>query len=175
MLFSLLALATVTALPGSAMSNDAVVGFEQLCVGMFIGGKSDIDPARFSVTKIGSEAAKEIRPDLKGQTLWDVSGKSTDVHMLVHYEPTGMCVVEVAAADEHAIRENYAALVRRVANTLNSQPVAQQDRVNMVEGKAATTSMWRIKAAKSDIMLAITTYPEAKFMIQHLMTVSYVR
>lgn len=35
--------------------------------------------------------------------------------------------------------------------------------------------MWRIKGPKGDIMLAVTTYSEAKFMIQHLMTVSYVK
>jgi hypothetical protein len=35
--------------------------------------------------------------------------------------------------------------------------------------------MWRLKGPRGAIMLAVTTYPEAKVMIQHLMTVSYVK
>jgi hypothetical protein len=35
--------------------------------------------------------------------------------------------------------------------------------------------MWRIKNPKGDVMLAVTTYPDSKFMIQHVMTASYVK
>jgi hypothetical protein len=44
-----------------------------------------------------------------------------------------------------------------------------------IEGKDATTSMWRMNSPKGDIILAVTTYPDPTFMIQHLMTASYVK
>ena len=174
MIVILAALAAV-AQPIEAKADDAVAAFEQLCGGMFLGGKSDIDPSRFTVTELSPEAIKEVKPNLSNSTLWDVSGKASDVHMLVHYEPSGMCVVEVAEADEAAMRVGYLALIERAAKALDTKSERQSDRTTDVQGKAATTSMWRLKNGKKDVMFAITTYPEARFMIQHLMTVSYVR
>ena len=156
-------------------SNDAVLAFDDLCVSLFTGKESKADPARFSVTKIGDETARKIKPSLNGQTLWDVSGTQSDVRMLVHYEPAGLCVVEVAEADEGAIRAEFERLVQQVSTTLDSTPQREADKRNRIEGKDATTTGWRIKSPKGDIMLAVTTYPEPKFMIQHLMTASYVR
>jgi hypothetical protein len=155
-------------------ANDAVAAFSQLCVGMFVGKKSDIDPSRFSVTKLAPDTAKLVEPKFTGD-VWDVTGNSSDVHMLVHYEPTGMCVVQVAAADEATIRSSYMELIDQTAKTMNASPARQQDRLNDVQGKPATTSMWRLDANKQSIMFAVTTYPEAKFMIQHMMTISHVR
>lgn len=155
---------------------DAVAGFSQLCVGMFTGGKSDIDPARFDVTKLDPATVKQIKPDLSaGEDLWDVSGKASGVRTLVHYEPNGMCVMEVAEADETAIRTEYGALVQQIAQRTGAKIEQQPDKKNKVQGKDATTSMWKLTGGPKDIMLAITTYPDAKFMIQHLMTVSYTR
>jgi hypothetical protein len=175
MLLFLVALAVAEIQPPGAKADDAVAAFEQLCTGVFLGGESAIDPSRFTVTKLDPATAKQIKPDFGNATIWDVSGNTSQVHMLVHYEPTGMCVVEVAEADEGEIREKYIALVDRSASTLKIKPEHQADRINEVEGKPATTSMWRLKGQKRDIMFAITTYPEAKFMIQHVLTVSYVR
>lgn len=152
-----------------------MAAFSQLCVGMFTGRKSDIDASRFSVTELSPDTVKNVKPKLAGQKVWDVSGKASDVHMLVHYEPSGMCVVEVAEADEAAIRAAYTALVADAGKALGSEPAREPDRTNAVGGKVATTSMWRLKSSKGDVMLAMTTYPDAKFMIQHLLTVSYVR
>jgi hypothetical protein len=66
-------------------------------------------------------------------------------------------------------------LVQQTSTALRSAATQEPDRRKEVEGKDATTSMWRMKAPKGDIMLAVTTYPDAKFMIQHLMTASYVK
>jgi len=175
MILLLAALVASQTPPTDAKASDAVAAFEQLCAGMFAGGKSDIDPSRFTVTELPAETVKEVKPDLVNSTVWDVSGKASDMHMLVHYEPSGMCVVEVAEADEITIRTDYLSLVERIAKVMKARPERQADRTNEVQGKAATTSMWRVKGNKRDVMFAITTYPEAKFMIQHLMTVSYVR
>jgi hypothetical protein len=156
-------------------SDDAVVAFSDLCVSLFTGDrKSEVDPIRFSVTKISEKNARKIKPDVKGP-LWDVSGTKSDVHLLVHYEPAGLCVVEVAEADEAAVRAEFERLVQRTSATLGSAPQRQPDKTNRIEGKDATTSMWRMKSPKGDIMLAVTTYPDPKFMIQHLMTASYVK
>jgi hypothetical protein len=86
-----------------------------------------------------------------------------------------MCVVEVAEADEATIRTDFQRLVQQTSAALRSAAKQEPDRRNQIEGKDATTSMWRMKASKGDIMLAVTTYPDAKFMIQHLMTASYVK
>jgi hypothetical protein len=155
--------------------DDAVAIFGDLCVNLFSGNpKSEVDPTRFVITKISEQNAREIKPNVKGQ-LWDVSGAKSGVHMLVHYEPVGMCVVEVAEADEATIRTDFERLVQQTSSSLQSAVQREPDRTNKIEGKDATTSMWRMKGPKGDIMLAVTTYPDAKFMIQHLMTVSYVK
>lgn len=39
----------------------------------------------------------------------------------------------------------------------------------------ALPSMRRMKTAKRDLLLAVTTYPDPKFMLQHLRTASYVK
>ena len=158
-----------------AKGDDAVIVFGDLCVNLFTGNpKSDVDPTRFAITKISEQNAREIKPEVKGP-LWDVSGTKSGAHMLVHYEPAGMSVVEVAKADETTIRTDFERLVQQTSSTLRSAAQPEPDKTNKAEGKDATTSMWRIKGPKGDIMLAVTTYSEAKFMIQHLMTVSYVK
>jgi hypothetical protein len=156
-------------------SDDAVSAFGDLCVSLFTGTKkSELDPSRFAVTKVGEKTARKIKPDVQGP-LWDVSGTKSDVHMLLHYEPTGLCVVEVAEADEAAIRGNFERLVQRTTTTLGSAAQREPDKRNDIKGTDATTSMWRMKSPKGDFMLAVTTYPDPTFMIQHLMTASYVK
>jgi hypothetical protein len=156
-------------------SSDAVAVFSDLCVSLFSGSrKSELDANRFSTTKIGEETARKIKPNVKGP-LWDVSGTVSDVRMLVHYDPEGLCVVEVAEADEEGVRAAFEATVQQTSTALGSTPQRQPDQRNRIDGKYATTSMWRMKSPKGDIMLAITTYPDGKFMIQHVMTASYVR
>lgn len=174
MLLFLAALASAADPKPDPVADDAVVAFSQLCVGMFVGKNPDVDPSRFSVTKLSSDTAKRVQPSFSGD-VWDVSGKSSDVHMLVHYEPNGMCVVQIAAANEANIRSSYMALVEQTAKAAGAKVERQQDRVNDVQGKPATTSMWRLGTTPENIMLGLTTYPEAKFMIQHMMTVSRVR
>ena len=155
---------------------DAVATFSGLCVNMFVGGTSDIEPARFNVTKLDDDTVRNIKPEQAGRPLWDVTGKATDAHMLVHYEPTGMCVVEVAEADEGSMKAEYLALVEQTALRIGQAAKPQVGRVTVIDGKNATSSMWRIDGGpKGSIALTITTYPVAKFMIQHLMTVTYVR
>jgi hypothetical protein len=157
-----------------ARAADAVAVFDDLCVSLFTGAsKSDLDPTRFSFTKLADKTAQQIKPGLKGP-LWDVSGKASDVHMLVHYEPSGLCVVEVAQADESSIRSAFAKLVEKTAVALASPPQPQPDQHKRLDGEDLTTSMWRMKSPKGDVMLAVSTYPDPKFMIQHLMTVNFV-
>ena len=175
MIAILTAFAVAASPPVDTKATDAVAAFSQLCVGIFTSGKSEIDPLRFSVTQLDAETVKQVKPDLAGQNLWDVSGKASDAHMLVHYEPAGMCVVEVAEANEQAIRAEYLNLVDQTAKELSAKAERQEDQIHDVQGKPATTSMWRLDSDQRNIMLAITTYPDPEFMIQHLMTVSYVR
>lgn len=174
--FTIAAAAALAVQPAQAADDprsvDAVAAFNDLCVSLFTGKQSDVDPARFTVTKIGDDTAREIKPDVKG-ALWDVSGTNSDVRMLVHYEPEGLCVVEVAEADEGSIRASFERLVQQTSAATAATPQRERDRRNRIEGKDATSSMWRVKAQERDVMLAITTYPDPKFMIQHVMTASY--
>jgi len=181
MLKAFLSIAATSLIAGPALAaadprgDDAVTVFGDLCVSLFTGKKqSEVDPTRFAITKISEENARSIKPDVKGP-LWDVSGTKSDVHMLVHYEPAGLCVVEVAEADEVTIRVDFERLVQQTSTTLGSAAQRERDKRNRIQGKDATTSMWRIKSPKGDVMLAVTTYPDPKFMIQHLMTASYVK
>jgi hypothetical protein len=70
-----------------------------------------------------------------------------------------MCVMEVAEADETAIRAEYGALVQQVAQRTGTKVGQQPDRKNQVQGKDATTSMWKLTGGPKDIMLAITHLP----------------
>lgn len=152
-----------------------MVAFGDLCVSLFTANKkSEVDPTRFSVTRINEKNAREIKPDVKG-ALWDVSGTKSNVHMLVHYEPAGLCVVEVAEAGEAGMRAEFERLVQRTSALLGQPPQRQPDRRNRIGSRTATTTSWRMKSPQGDIMLAVTTYPEPEFMIQHLMTASRVR
>lgn len=176
--FVFVAAAALTTQLGSAAPDprgeDAVTVFDDLCVSLFTGEQNpEIDPSRFAITQISEQIAHEIKPDVQGP-LWDVSGTKTDARMLVHYEPAGLCVVEVAEADEASVRARFERLVQQTSTTLGSIAQREPDQRNHIDGQDATTSMWRVKSAKGNVMLSVTTYPDPKFMIQHLMTASYV-
>jgi len=142
---------------------------------MFVGGKSGADPQRFDVTKLDDATRKQIKPDMKASTLWDVHAKASNASMLVHYEPQGMCVVEIAEADEVSVQNAVAQLAAEAANSLNSTAVAQEAQSRQVSGLTATISSWRFPSAEGEVLIMLTTLPEAKFMIQHVVTASYVR
>ena len=86
-----------------------------------------------------------------------------------------MCVVEVAQADEVTVRAGFERLVQQTSIKLASTAQRLPDKKKRIEGKDATTSMWRMQSPRGDVMLAVTTYPDPNFMIQHLMTVSHVK
>ena len=142
---------------------------------MFVGGESGADPQRFAVTKLDDATRKQIKPEIKASTLWDVHAKRSGVSMLVHYEPSGMCVVEIAEADETAVQNAVTQAASKAAITLNSTAIPQAEKTRKVGGLKATTSSWRFAAEGRDVLIMVTTLPESKFMIQHVLTVSYVR
>lgn len=165
---------TVLAAP-DARAQDATDAFSQLCVSMFLGGKSGVDPNRFDVTQLDDATRKQIKPDIKASTLWDVHAKGSDASMLVHYEPSGLCVVEVAEADETSVQSAVAQSAANAATSLNTTAMAQAGETRQVGGLKATTSSWRFRSKGGDVLIRLTTLPEAKFMIQHVLTASYVR
>jgi hypothetical protein len=158
-----------------ARAQDAADAFSQLCVSMFVGGKSSADPERYDVTKLDDATRKQIKPDIKAATLWDVHAKASDASMLVHYEPSGICVVEIAEADEASVQRAVAEVATDAATSQNSTATAQAGETRQVGGLTATTSSWRFKSDGGDVLIMLTTLPESKFMIQHVLTASYVR
>ena len=142
---------------------------------MFVGEESGADPRRFAVTKLDDATRKQIKPDIKASTLWDVHAKGSGASMLVHYEPSGICVVELAEADETAVQNAVAQAAFVAASSLGTIAVPQAESTRKVGGLIATTSSWRIKSEGADMLIMVTTTPETKFMIQHVLTASYVR
>ncbi len=142
---------------------------------MFVGGQSSADPQRFDVHKLDDATRRQIKPDIKASTLWDVHAKASDASMLVHYEPEGICVVEVAEADELSVQRAVSQLAANAARELKTTAVEQKESIRAVQSLTATTSSWRFKSPQGEVLVMATTLPEAKFMIQHVLTASFVR
>lgn len=154
---------------------DATDVFRDLCVSLFTGKEARADPARFKVDKLDEATVRQIKPQLVARPLWNVQAKASGAMMLVHYEPQGLCVVEVAEADAGAMKRSFAALAEATAGGAGAVATAQPDQTRKVEKTTATISMWRFPTPKADVMLAITSAAEPSFMVQHVMTASYVR
>ena len=157
-----------------ARAQDAADAFSQLCVSMFIGGNSSADPQRFDVTKLDDATRKQIKPDIKASALWDVHAKASDASMLVHYEPSEMCVVEIAEADEASVQSAVAQVAADAAASPDTTAIPQAGETRQVGGLKATTSSWRFQSKGRDVLIMVTTLPESKFMIQHVLTASYI-
>jgi len=166
--------AVVLAAPDTR-GQDAADAFSQLCISMFVGGESGADSNRFDVTKLDKSTREQIKPDIGASALWDVHAKASDASMLVHYEPQGMCVVEIAEADEASVQNAVAQVAADAAASLNTTAKAQGTTRRVVKGLTATTSSWRFPSTGGEVLIMLTTLPEAKFMIQHVVTASYVR
>lgn len=156
-------------------AQDAADAFSQLCLSLFIGGESVADPKRFDVTKLDDATRQQIKPAIKASTLWDVHARASNASMLVHYEPDGICVVEVAEADEGSVQKAVARVVADAASSLETAAVPQETVTRQVDGLTATTSSWGFRSAAGEVRIMVTTLPESKFMIQHVMTVNFVR
>lgn len=156
-------------------ASDAADAFSGLCLSMFIGKESGADPQRFDVTKIDDATKRRIKPNIGASTLWDVHAKTSDASMLVHYEPQGLCVVEIAEADEKSVQDAVAQAASVAASALRTTVTAQPVSTRQIEGTTATTASWRFGSPKGDVMVMLTTMPASKVMVQHVMTASYVR
>jgi len=55
-----------------------------------------------------------------------------------------------------------------LAKELGGQLEAKPDKVKQVEGKPMTSSEWRITSPKGNFRLGLTTYPDSRFMTQHI-------
>ena len=173
----LIALSVVSASVAAPIDDhraaDAVEVFSRLCVGLFVGEASDLDATKFKSTKLRPDTVARIKPNLVEQDVWDVTGKSSNVRMLVHYDPAGMCVVEVAAADETSLRKTYEEMIEKISRNFDKPPKVEPDQTKEIGDNKATTSIWEFVGSSQNILFAITTYPEPKFMIQHVMTINY--
>jgi hypothetical protein len=161
--------------PVEARAKDGIDVFFDFCGSVVTGVTRPIQPERFKPTKLSDKTVRSIRPEAKGQTYWNFQGLESGLMALVHFEPAGICAVEISEADEASVRGAFATAVTETAAKLGNAADRQPDKVTMIEGKPATYSSWRIKTPRGDVLLALTTYPEPRFMIQHLLTASHVR
>lgn len=173
--FYLAAAALAAQAPDDLRANEGAAVFFNLCGSTVTGVETPVDPTRFKFTPLSPETAAKIRPMSKGQKFWDVHGLQSDLHALVHIEANGVCVVEIVDAGEQAIRAGFTTDLRdfalRLGGTLDQQP----DKVKSVEGKPMTASEWRLTTPSRSFLIGLTTYPDARFMTQHIMTVTAVR
>lgn len=168
-------LATGASAEPDPRADDAASAFSSLCLAMFTGKLPEADPKRFEMTKLDEATKKQIKPDVRADALWNVRGRASDAMMLVHYEPSGICVVEVAEADEQSVQDGVRAVAQSAAQAVGKAATEQPAVHKMVEGLTATNLSWRFPTAKGDVLIMVTTVPEPKFMIQHVITASYVR
>jgi hypothetical protein len=156
-------------------ARDGTAVFFNLCGSTVAGAETAIDPARFKFTQLSPDTVAKIRPMSKGQKFWDVHGLQSDLHALVHIETNGVCAVEIVEASEPATRADFAdglhAFAAKLSGTLQPQP----DSVKSVEGKPMTASQWRLTTPTRSFLLGLTTYPDSRFMTQHIMMLTETR
>lgn len=151
---------------------DAADAFSHLCLALQVGETPSVDPARFEVTELDEATRRAIKPSIEAKSLWDVHAKQSDASMLVHYEPGGMCVVEVAEADDRSMRTAVEQAVTKAGEKLGAEVEKLTDRNRKMGGLKTTTSTWSLTTVDSKVFIMLTTAPEPKFMIQHVMVVS---
>lgn len=180
--FSLMvALATaLLATPSNASDDpraaDSLSVFSGMCVNTFLNKPTAVDEKTFRFTELSEKLKKRIKPDLKPQKIWDVYARASEASMLLRYDPSGMCVVEIAEADEISVQEAFASMASKTAANFGSTAIPQPTQNRKLDNQNATNMSWRIKTPQEkDILLMLTTYPTAKFMVQHVLTVSYVQ
>ena len=143
--------------------------FFNLCGSTVAGVESPIDPTRFKFTQLSPETVAQIRPMSKGQSFWDVQGLQSKLRALVHIETNGVCAVEIVEASGQATRTDFAAVLRDFAAKLSGKLEQEHDKVKQVEGKPMTSSQWSIATASRTFLVGLTTYPNSRFMTQHIM------
>lgn len=92
--------------------------------------------------------------------------------MLVHYEPSGICIVEIAEADEASVLNAIGQAAEKAAKKLGTTTIKQESEARKVAGLMTTSSVWRLPSQQGDVLIMLTTTPEPKYMIQHVVTVS---
>jgi hypothetical protein len=177
MLMLALAAALVTAAPDDQdpRAADAAKVFYGLCVNAIAGKTPRLDTTEFESTKFDPAAARKIKPNLVNEDLWDVHGIKSDASMLVHYGSAGTCTVEIAEANEAAVQKEFEGIAADVARILNAPAMSQQTQKKRIESKDATTLSWRYAASTGNVLMLLTTYPDAKFEVQHVAIISRVR
>ena len=145
-----------------------VAVFFDLCGATVAKVEAPIDPARFKFTKLSAETVNQLRPMSKGQPFWDVQDRQTKLRALVHIETNGVCALEIVEASEQATRTQFANKLQALAAGLGGTLAPQPDKVKKVDGKPMTSSEWLIVTASQTFRAGLTTYPDARFMTQHI-------
>jgi hypothetical protein len=164
-----LAAAALAAPVGDRRAQDGTAVFFDLCGSTVTGVESPIDPARFKFTQLSQDTVAKIRPMSKGQKFWDVHGLRSDLHALAHIEANGVCAVEIVEADEQATRNDFGNDLRQFAAKLGGKLEQEPDEVEQLDGKRMTASKWRLTTSSRSFLVGLTTYPDARFMTQHIM------
>lgn len=158
-----------------ARAKEGTAVFFDLCGSTVTGVESPVDPARFKFTKLSPKTVAKIRPMSKGQPFWDVQGLQSKLRALVHIETNGVCALEIVEASEHATRTYFAEDLRAFADKLGGKLKQKPDKVKQLEGNTMTSSEWRIASPKGNFLVGLTTYPDSRFMTQHIAMLTVVR
>ena len=156
-------------------AKEGTAVFFDLCGSTVTGVESPVDPTRFKFTKLSPNTVAKIRPMLKGQPFWDVQGLQSNLRGLMYIETNGVCALEIVEANEHTTRSYFAEALRAFAAKVGGQLEQKPDKVKQLEGKAMTSSEWRIASPKGNFLVGLTTYPDSRFMTQHIAMLTVVR
>jgi len=162
-------LATVSPSP---VKNDPATqlsaAFFNLCGGTVARVETPLDVAAFKFTKLDPKVFKKVRPS-EEEPYWDVEAVSSKAHGLVHIWSNGNCSLEIVKADEHATRLAFTSAIEGFAAALGANVRRSPDKVEQKDGKPMTSSEWVLTTDKRTLLLGLTTYPEARYMTQHIM------
>lgn len=142
--------------------------FFNLCGGTVAGVESPMNVADFKFTTLDPKLFRKLRPTEKGP-YWDVESTSSKARGLVHIWSNGNCSLEVVESDERATRLAFTSAVEGFAVLLGADVKRAPDKIEQKDGQPMTSSEWVLAIGKRRLLVGLTTYPEAKYMTQHIM------
>ena len=153
--------------------SDGPAIFFNLCGATVTAVESPLDIAAYKFTKLDPKTFEDVRPGDTGP-YWDVQGLKSGTRTLVHIWPHGGCSVEIVEADEAEIRRSFDVALNEYASISQGSVERESDKIKDSDGKPMTSSQWRVRTPSGSYLYGLTTYPDARYMTQHMMIVRKV-
>lgn len=142
--------------------------FFNLCGATVAGIETPFEVAEFKFTKLDPTLFRKVRPTENGP-YWDVEHTSSQTRGLVHVWKNGNCSLEIVESDERPTRIAFTSAVENFGALLGAEIKRSPGRVELKDGQPMTSSEWVLVTGERTLLVGLTTYPEAKYMTQHIM------